>query len=225
VDATGDDCLMAAVQSAKVVVAPIGSNGGALKPKAPRRKRGILRVEKLLEAAAAAFAERGFDAATMTEIAERAGASIGSLYQFFPNKDLIADVLRSRYGDAISGRWNALTESDEGRTGKDLAAALFRITAETLVEHPSFTALMVVRGNPGVNVAKVRKRHADALRRLLGSRMPRRSPSELQVISAVVHQIVRCEIDLETEPNSTKRKARAEFQAMLGEYLTNKMAL
>ena len=57
---------------------------------APRRipiqERGEQRVTELLEAAAAIFAEVGYEAATMRDIAGRAGASIGSLYQFFPNK-------------------------------------------------------------------------------------------------------------------------------------------
>jgi AcrR family transcriptional regulator len=39
-------------------------------------------VAALLDAAGSGFADRGFDGATMTEIAARAGASIGLLYQF-----------------------------------------------------------------------------------------------------------------------------------------------
>ena len=56
--------------------------------KAPKRARGVRRVEELLDAGAVLFAEQGYDATTMTQIAQRAGASIGSLYQFFPSKDL-----------------------------------------------------------------------------------------------------------------------------------------
>ena len=68
---------------------------------APRRipiqERGEKRVAGLLEAAAAIFAEVGFEAATMRDIAERAGASIGSLYQFFPNKDVVARAIKTQY--------------------------------------------------------------------------------------------------------------------------------
>ena len=55
------------------------------------RRRGRERVAALLAAAATVFAERGYEAATMTEVAARAGASIGSLYQFFPTKELLAE--------------------------------------------------------------------------------------------------------------------------------------
>src|SRR5229473_524595 len=61
--------------------------------RAPKRARGKQRVAELLEAAAAVFAEKGYEAATMTEIAARARAPIGSLYQFFPAKEALADML------------------------------------------------------------------------------------------------------------------------------------
>src|SRR5271168_5636245 len=69
--------------------------------RAPKRRRGMLRVASLMDAAAAVIAERGFESATMAEIAARAGAQIGSLYRFFPNKEIIADALIHRYGERI----------------------------------------------------------------------------------------------------------------------------
>ena len=64
----------------------------------PRRRRGEVRVAALLKSAAATFAEKGYEAATMTEIAARADAAIGSLYQFFPSKEAVAAALLERYG-------------------------------------------------------------------------------------------------------------------------------
>jgi AcrR family transcriptional regulator len=66
-------------------------------PKEPKRKRGKVRVAALLDAGASLFAEKGYEAATMTEIALRAGASIGSLYQFFPSKEVLAEALFNRH--------------------------------------------------------------------------------------------------------------------------------
>jgi AcrR family transcriptional regulator len=83
----------------------------APRAKQPKRERGKQRVAALLDAGAALFAEKGYEAATMTEIAQRAGASIGSLYQFFPSKDALAEALFNRYVermglvlDGIAGR-------------------------------------------------------------------------------------------------------------------------
>jgi AcrR family transcriptional regulator len=63
----------------------------------PRQARSRQRVEDLLTAAAQVFAEMGYAAATTNAIAARAGVSIGSLYQFFPNKEALMDALLERY--------------------------------------------------------------------------------------------------------------------------------
>ena len=57
----------------------------------PTQERARRRVARILDAAALVFAEQGFEAATMEDIAARAETSIGSIYQFFPNKLAIFD--------------------------------------------------------------------------------------------------------------------------------------
>src|SRR3984957_4673257 len=79
--------------------------GGA---RLPKRQRGKQRVAELLNAAAVIFAEKGYEAATMTEIAARAGAPIGSLYQFFPSKGLLADTLVQNYVALLAADLEAL---------------------------------------------------------------------------------------------------------------------
>ena len=54
-------------------------------------------MESILDAAEQVFAEIGYDAATTNLIAERADISPGSLYQFFANKQAIAEALAERY--------------------------------------------------------------------------------------------------------------------------------
>jgi AcrR family transcriptional regulator len=63
----------------------------------PLQTRSRERVERILDAAAQEFIETGYDASTTEAIAERAGTSIGSLYQFFPNKASLFDAMASRY--------------------------------------------------------------------------------------------------------------------------------
>jgi AcrR family transcriptional regulator/transposase-like protein len=59
----------------------------------PQQKRGQQRVEKILLAAAEVFAEAGFAAATIQQIADRAYTAVGSIYQFFPDKLAIFQAL------------------------------------------------------------------------------------------------------------------------------------
>jgi len=62
----------------------------------------------VLEAAATIIAEKGYDAATMAEIAARAKAPIGSLYRFFPNKEILAGALIQRYVVLINQAFDAI---------------------------------------------------------------------------------------------------------------------
>ncbi|RWB99098.1 MAG: TetR/AcrR family transcriptional regulator [Mesorhizobium sp.] len=65
--------------------------------RAPTQQRSRERVDRMLAAASALIAEQGSDAMRMGEVAERAGVSIGSLYQFFPDKRAIVWALAERY--------------------------------------------------------------------------------------------------------------------------------
>lgn len=79
-----------------------------LKPrKKPRQGRSRETVAVILEAATQVFEERGYQETSTNQIAERAGVSIGSLYQYFPNKESILYMLLERHVESI----NRLIES------------------------------------------------------------------------------------------------------------------
>jgi AcrR family transcriptional regulator len=64
--------------------------------KLPRQRRSRETVDAILEAGARVFAERGYQAGSTNRIAEAAGVSIGSLYEYFPNKEAILVALAER---------------------------------------------------------------------------------------------------------------------------------
>src|ERR1700744_6310622 len=88
----------------------------------PQRRHGRERVAALLETGAAVIAEKGYEAATMAEIAERAGSPIGSLYRFFPSKDLLVEALTQRY----------VTQTDEQFAR--IAARVKTVTIDEIVD-------------------------------------------------------------------------------------------
>jgi AcrR family transcriptional regulator len=65
--------------------------------KAPEQDRSRATVEAIVEAAAHILVKYGYDAFTTNRVAERAGVSIGSLYQYFPNKDALLSELMRRH--------------------------------------------------------------------------------------------------------------------------------
>lgn len=64
--------------------------------KRPVQQRSRERVERMLAAATELIAAKGSDALKMSEVAEKAGVPIGSLYQFFPDKSAIIGTLIER---------------------------------------------------------------------------------------------------------------------------------
>lgn len=68
----------------------------------PVQARSRERVERILDAAAQLLADKGYDAVKTNSIAKRAGVSIGSVYQFFPNRFAIFNALAARYREKIA---------------------------------------------------------------------------------------------------------------------------
>ena len=76
---------------------------GRLSPrKQPSQGRSRVTVEVIIEAAARVFERQGYAKTTTNHIADRAGVSIGSLYQYFPNKEAILVVLLEQHMSQVA---------------------------------------------------------------------------------------------------------------------------
>jgi AcrR family transcriptional regulator len=109
--------------------------------KAPKRARGVQRVAELLDASAALFAENGYEATTMTQIAISAGASIGSLYQFFPSKEVLAEALFARYVERVTSMLEDLAKRAPGLSPQGLADRLVDLMLDVRKDRDSTAAL------------------------------------------------------------------------------------
>jgi AcrR family transcriptional regulator len=108
-----------------------------------RQARGERRIALLLEAAAQVFAETGYEAATTNAIAARAGVSPGSLYQFFSNKEAMAEALAARFVDQLQAIHGADPAPD--LTREPLARLVDRLVDSMVafnVANPAFQALL-----------------------------------------------------------------------------------
>ncbi len=92
----------------------------------PRQKRSRETYERIIEAARALFAERGFEETTTTLIAERAGVSVGGLYGHFRNKwELLLIILEQHARKTYTFLVENLQGAPEG--GEDLGEAMGRL--------------------------------------------------------------------------------------------------
>src|SRR3984957_4353122 len=112
-------------------------------PKIPTQERGEKRVTDLLAAAERLFASSGYEATTMNAIASLAGSSIGSLYQFFSNKESLGNALLLQYMNELSGQIADLKAAS--LIGPQvLGQKLIGIVFDYAVEHPACRVLAEV---------------------------------------------------------------------------------
>ena len=116
----------------------------------PRQARGERRIAAILEAAAEVFYEVGFDAATTGMIAQRAQTAIGSLYDFFPNKEAIAQGLSEQFCEDLRALVEGILTDELVRVP---VSQLVDDIIDSLVEyhqtHPGFEALWLQsQGDP-----------------------------------------------------------------------------
>jgi AcrR family transcriptional regulator len=97
---------------------------GISRRKQPRQARSSDLVSAILQAAAQVLAQVGTRGFTTARVAERAGVSIGSLYQYFPNKAAILFQLQSDEWRDTSARLAAILETRGTPPGERLRAAV-----------------------------------------------------------------------------------------------------
>ena len=69
--------------------------------KVPRQERSKATVEALIEATARVLVREGYEGATTIRIAEVAGYGVGSLYDYFPNKEALVTALIDRHAEGM----------------------------------------------------------------------------------------------------------------------------
>ncbi|GAP99988.1 TetR/AcrR family transcriptional regulator [Leptolyngbya sp. NIES-2104] len=77
------------------------SKPSAIPRKLPKQERSHFTVEAILTATTHILTEQGYDQLTTNRVAERAGVSIGSLYQYFPNKQALIFALAEHHANAM----------------------------------------------------------------------------------------------------------------------------
>ena len=98
--------------------------------KAPRQSRSQATVTAILDATARILVERGSAAASTNAVAELAGVSVGSLYQYFPNKEALVSAVHTRHGEQMMAViQRALTKAMDA-TLDDALAGLVEATVE-----------------------------------------------------------------------------------------------
>jgi AcrR family transcriptional regulator len=186
---------------------------------APQQERSTRRLAGFLDSGASLFVEVGFEAATMTAIAERSGSSIGALYNYFPDKQSIAFNLLKQYAHDLEAQWTPWMKQAETLSHAEFAALFIDRITQFVQERPAFLKLLAspirFRRDPAARKAS-RVVIANAFRAM----NPSLSIEHSILAANVCLQMVRGMMTLyeETEPK-TKPLVVAEFKKVLTLYL------
>ena len=141
-----------------------------MKPrKSARQARSAATVEVIVEAAARILETAGIAGYTTNAVAERAGVSVGSLYQYFPNKDAITRALIRRELESLEA---SIAGIDPWQTDPTPIAAFIGVAVDQQMQRPALTQLLEVeedRLGADSDSDPVRERVAIALSAILGS--------------------------------------------------------
>ncbi|WP_435006580.1 TetR family transcriptional regulator [Tundrisphaera lichenicola] len=166
----------------------------------PQQLRGLRRIEQILDAADSLFVEIGFDAATTNAIAVRAETSIGSLYQFFPNKDAILKALAERHLAKMRAVNTALLSPE-------VAAMPFpqglHLAIDTLADYhaanPGFRLLFcgaMTTGQLARSADDLHEEVAQGAAGVLRTSLPGLEPNQAKLVAKVVVETVRAMMGL-----------------------------
>jgi AcrR family transcriptional regulator len=159
--------------------------------KEPKRERGKQRVAALIDAGAELFAEKGYEATTMTEIASRAGAAIGSLYQFFPSKEALAEALFDRFAERWAASFAQVEARAPGRSARELADLFVDHKLRQQMDRDAAIALSTAVAG----IVERRKPLGDALRGRIASILSAGNPAlgqdDAAAAAIIVNQVMK----------------------------------
>src|SRR5580692_5674813 len=92
--------------------------------KSPVQARSAASVDAILEGTVQVLREVGKERLTTTRVASRAGVSVGTLYQYFPNKSALLQAALKRHLAEMADTVEATCKAQSGATLQQMATAL-----------------------------------------------------------------------------------------------------
>jgi AcrR family transcriptional regulator len=197
----------------------MGARDGKPARRRAKQARSRSTIDAILEAAARVLVREGYAAATTNRIAEKAGVSIGTLYQYFADKNDLFDSLIRREMRSLA----QVLDAEEPRAGEPLETALHRLFRRLTEAQPLGPRLY--RELERVPNALLRRRVAERneqvlafIRRLLGAHRAELHVRDLDLAAFLIVHATQG-IALGTNAELFGERLAVELAALFGRYL------
>ena len=187
--------------------------------RAPQQDRSTKRVQTFLSAAEALFAELGFEATTMTAVADKSGSSIGALYGYYPDKKAIAIALLDAYAEQIEKHWEPVLRDMGALSAESFSERFIDSLLNFSAAHPAYLQLTAAPVRLRRSAAAKRAFRAPIVR-ALSERSPSLTAAKVELCANVMLQIVQGMMQIYTDADRSQRQAvTEEFKTVLSSYL------
>ena len=192
----------------------------------PQQNRSQQRVEEILLAASNLLVEGGYEALSTTAIAKEAGISVGSLYQFFANKEAVLQGLAQKYMEKMALLNETVFTPDAVYVPTEV---LFGRTIDTLVNfsennqgfHQVFNMPWISPELQAVAEASA-EAMIEEIQKLIVGKAPHVSPEEAHIASRVLLNMIKGQLSLvDTADPRDRPTIIAHIKQMGTAYLTS----
>ena len=122
--------------------------------KSPVQARSAASVDAILEATIQVLLQVGKEQLTTTKVALRAGVSVGTLYQYFPNKSALLKAVAKRHMDEVTEAVELVCQQQRGHSLEEMATALMTTFLQAKMKDPK-TSVALYAVSADVDGAKI----------------------------------------------------------------------
>jgi AcrR family transcriptional regulator len=192
----------------------------------PQQPRSRVTVTAILDAAIRVLDREGLDAMTTSRVAEVAGVSVGTLYQYFAHREAIIEALQERELERAGAMLERLLMNPQPASDRDLSRSVVEELLRLYRAAPALHRVLAVEGMrvaPPERVLAFDARSVALLKAFLGMAGPRIRSTNLEAAAFVIYQSVRASMLsylLEAPAGVDDTVLVAEFTELIVRYLS-----
>lgn len=188
-----------------------GESNQRTRARVPQQDRSRHKVRLILEAATRILEKDGMDRLTTNATASLAGVSIGTLYQYFPDKEAILDTLADQEFEGMAGRVRASMQDASHQSTQDRVTAMVRAVAASYGRrhqaHRLVMAHSLSRGNDRLAPLLAELRALLARERATGAIRTPIDPVDAFVLTHAFTGVLRAMLSAQAPPQAAMERS------------------